>query len=131
MNLFPNIPKHPTCHRNVICHRSPAPDVQVPDFRSSSICSSSDDRSTPVKWNSWLDELFMNILELFMNYSWNVHMTGSWTIVHEQFTIQVHEWLKNISWIWKGSWTIHKVFMNLVQELLKNIPRTSYTIHKH
>jgi len=87
--------------------------------------------TAPVKWNSWLDELFMNILELFMNYSWTVHMTGSWTIVHEQFTIQVHEWLKNISWIWKGSWTIHKVFMNLVQELFKNIPRTSYTIHKH
>jgi len=58
-----------------------------------------------------LGELFMNILELFINYSWNVHMTGSWTIVHEQLTIQVHEWLNNISWIWKGSRTIHKVLL--------------------
>ena len=72
-------------------------------------------RQALLKWNSWLDELFMHL---------QVHMTGSWTIVHEQFTIQVHEWLKNISWIWKGSWTIHSVHepsSRIVEEHSKNL----------
>ena len=88
---------------------------------------------------------FMNVHEQFMKSSSNTRIVGSWTKVHEQFTITVHELFKNLLWkkivheqfinsswkvhINKRSWTVHHQFMNCSRTYYEP-KNSSWTVHK-
>ena len=88
---------------------------------------------------------FMNVHEQFMKSSYNTRIVGSWTKVHEQFTITVHELFKNLLWkkivheqfinsswkvhINKRSWTVHHQFMNCSRTYYEP-KNSSWTVHK-
>jgi len=72
----------------------------------------------------YVDSRFRTIVRIhdamFMNYSWNVHMTSSWT-AHHTSSWTVEEYFMRLQSFMNRSWSVHEPTSRIVEEHSNNL----------